>query len=59
MLALLLFLSLALATVLLGFLAAVRGGGHAAAALSASRRIVELSAPAAADQAPPDSLSSI
>lgn len=57
MLALLLFLGLVLATVLLGFLAAVEGGGRAVATMNAPRRIVGLSRPAA-EQAPPDALSS-
>lgn len=51
MLALLLFLGLLLATVVVGFLAVVQGGGRAVAATNARRRLVELSRPAA-DEAP-------
>ena len=57
MVALLLFLGLVLATVVLGFLAAVQGGTRGVAPMDAPRRIVELSR-RAAEQAPPDPLSS-
>lgn len=58
MIALLLFLGLVLGTVLLGFLAAVQGGGRAVAPTRARRRIVELSRPGV-EQTPADALSSV
>ena len=57
MLALLLFLSLVLLTVVLGFLAAVQGGLRGVPTMNAPRTIVELGR-RTAEQASPDALSS-
>ena len=58
MLALLLFLGLVLATVVLGFVAALQGGARAVATTNARRRLRELNRPAG-EQAPPNTLSSM
>ena len=58
MLALLLFLGLALVTVVLGFVAAVQGGLRGIATMNPRRRIAELRR-RAPEQSPPDTLASI
>ena len=58
MLALLLFLGLVLATVVLGFIAALHGGARAVASTNAQQRLRELSRPVG-EQAPPSTLSSM
>ena len=58
MFALLLFLGLVFATVMLGFLAVVQGGGRAVATTNAPRRLVGASR-ATSKQVPPDTLTSI